>query len=45
MPTPANSLTGNAPDLWNRTPAPLGTYAFRNCTGLTNYASIPVYWK
>lgn len=45
MPTTANSLTGNAPELWNRDPEPLGLYAFRNCTGLTNYASIPVNWR
>jgi hypothetical protein len=45
MPTPANSLTGNAPELWTRDPEPLGLYAFRNCTGLTNYASIPVNWR
>jgi hypothetical protein len=45
MPTPANSLTGNAPELWTRDPEPLGLYAFRNCTGLTNFASIPVNWR
>lgn len=38
--------------LWNRSPTPLGTYAFRNCTGIgTNpsstysYADIPATWK
>ena len=36
-----NALTGTAPELWNRTPVPLGTNAFNNCFGLTNYASIP----
>jgi hypothetical protein len=45
MPNPANSLTGNAPELWTRDPEPLGLYAFRNCTGLTNFASIPPNWK
>ena len=45
MPTTSNSLSGNAPTLWTRVPEPLGTYAFRNCTGLTNYASIPANWK
>lgn len=45
MPTTANSLTGNAPELWTRDPEPLGLYAFRNCTGLSNFASIPVNWR
>lgn len=45
MASTANSLTGNAPTLWLRTPTPLGTAAFRNCTGLTNFASIPSNWK
>jgi hypothetical protein len=41
MSTVANALTGTAPELWNRTPIPLGTNAFNNCTGLSNFASIP----
>lgn len=45
MTSTANALTGTAPDLWNRIPLPSGTAAFRNCTGLSNYASIPVNWK
>lgn len=45
MSTTANAMTGTAPDLWNRTPAPAGTDAFRNCINLTNYASIPTIWK
>ena len=45
MPTTSNSLTGNAPELWTRNPVPLGLYAFRNATGLGNYASIPANWK
>jgi hypothetical protein len=45
MSSTANALTGNAPDLWNRTPTPSGTDAFNNCTGLSNYASIPLNWK
>ena len=45
MSTTANALSGTAPQLWNRTPTPAGTAAFRNCTGLSNYASIPVNWK
>ena len=43
--TTTNSLAGAAPELWNRIPQPLGTAAFRNCTGLTNYASIPANFK
>lgn len=45
MSSTSNALTGTAPELWNRTPLPSGTAAFRNCTGLSNYASIPVTWK
>lgn len=45
MPTTSNSLIGNAPELWTRNPVPLGLYAFRNATGLSNYASIPANWK
>ena len=45
MSSTANALTGNAPELWNRTPTPSGTDAFNNCTGLSNYASIPLNWK
>lgn len=45
MSTTANSLIGTAPELWNRIPVPSGTAAFRNCTGLTNFASIPANWK
>jgi hypothetical protein len=45
MSTTSNLLTGTAPELWNRTPTPAGTDAFRNCTGLSNFASIPTIWK
>lgn len=45
MSSTSNALTGTAPELWNRSPAPSGTAAFRNCTGLTNYASIPSNFK
>jgi hypothetical protein len=45
MSTTVNALVGNAPELWNRTPTPSGTDAFNNCTGLTNYASIPLNFK
>jgi len=45
MTTTANSLTGTAPTLWLRTPTPSGTAAFRNCTGLSNFASIPANFK
>lgn len=40
-----NSMDGNAPALWTRTPEPFGLNAFRNCLGLDNYASIPANWK
>lgn len=45
MSTTSNALTGSAPTLWLRTPTPTGVGAFRNCTGLTNFASIPSNWK
>jgi hypothetical protein len=45
MSTTANAMTGTAPTLWLRSPLPSGTTAFRNCTALTNYASIPTNWK
>ena len=45
MSSTANGLSGTAPTLWNRTPTPSGTGAFTNCTGLSNYASIPVNFK
>jgi hypothetical protein len=43
--TNGSSNWGNVEALWSRSPEPLGTAAFRNCTGITNYASIPVNWK
>lgn len=45
MTSTTNALTGNAPELWLRTPTPSGTDAFNNCFGLTNYASIPANFK
>jgi hypothetical protein len=45
MSTTSNALTGTAPEIWLRSPTPSGTSAFRNCTGLTNYASIPSNFK
>ena len=39
------SLTGPAPELWNRINVTNSEYCFQNCTGLSNYASIPVTWK
>jgi hypothetical protein len=45
MASTTNALTGTAPELWNRSPVPSGTRAFYNCTGLTNYASIPSNFK
>jgi hypothetical protein len=43
--TTSNSLAGAAPTIWLRSPQPVGTAAFRNCTGLTNYSSIPSNFK
>jgi len=45
MSTTSNALDGNAPTIWTRSPAPSGTAAFRNCTGLDNFASIPLNFK
>jgi hypothetical protein len=45
MSSTTNALVGTAPELWNRTPTPSGTDAFNNCTGLSNFASIPVNFK
>jgi hypothetical protein len=45
MSTTSNALDGNAPTIWGRTPTPSGTGAFRNCTGLDNFASIPLNFK
>ena len=45
MSSTTNALTGTAPELWNRTPTPSGTDAFNNCTGLSNFASIPANFK
>ncbi len=41
MSSTSNALVGTAPTLWLRTPTPAGTNAFNNCTGLSNFASIP----
>ena len=45
MSSTTNALTGTAPTLWLRTPTPSGTDAFNNCTGLSNFASIPLNFK
>lgn len=45
MNSTANALDGNAPTLWLRVPEPFGLGAFRNCTGLDNFASIPSNWR
>jgi hypothetical protein len=45
MSSTANALSGTAPTLWTRNPTPSGAGAFTNCTGLTNYASIPVNFR
>jgi hypothetical protein len=38
------SPTGTIQDIWNYTSA-TSVDAFKNCTALTNYASIPNAWK
>jgi hypothetical protein len=45
--TTTNALTGNAPTIWSYPyiASAGNTDAFLNCTGLTNYASIPAGWK
>ena len=43
--TNGSSNWGTVEALWDREPEPLGINAFNNCTGITNYASIPVNWK
>jgi hypothetical protein len=45
MYTTSNALTGTAPEIWLRSPQPSGNDAFRNCTGLSNFASIPTSFK
>jgi hypothetical protein len=43
--TNGSASWGTVEALWSRSPQPLGTGAFRNCTGIANYASIPLNWK
>lgn len=45
MPSTSNAMSGTAPLLWTRNPTPSGTAAFRNCTGLSNFAAIPSNFK
>ena len=45
MASTTNSISGTAPTIWTRIPTPFGTGAFRNCNGLTNFASIPSTFK
>jgi len=45
MSSTSNALIGTAPEIWNRVPTPAGTDAFNNCTGLSNFASIPLNFK
>ena len=45
MSSTTNSISGTAPTIWTRVPTPYGVGAFRNCTGLTNFASIPSTFK
>ena len=45
MVSTTNSMAGTAPEIWLRVPTPVGTAAFRNCIGLSNYASIPSNFK
>ena len=41
----ANSMAGTAPSIWLRVPTPIGTDAFNNFIGLSNFASIPSNFK
>ena len=43
--TNGSSNWGTVEALWDREPEPLGINAFNNCTGITNYAVIPINWK
>lgn len=43
--TTSNSISGTAPEIWNRNPQPSGVDAFANCVNLTNFASIPTVFK
>ena len=45
MNTTINSMSGTAPEVWLRIPEPLGTAAFRNCIGLSNFNDIPSNFK
>jgi hypothetical protein len=47
MSTTSNAMSGTAPTLWERSPTPSGTAAFRNCTGLEDdqFAEIPSNFK
>ena len=45
MGSTTNGMSGTAPTLWLRVPEPLGTAAFGNCIGLSNFSVIPVNWK
>jgi hypothetical protein len=45
MVSTTNSMSGTAPEIWNRVPTPVGTGAFRNCIGLSNFAAIPSNFK
>jgi hypothetical protein len=45
MVSSTNSMAGTAPEIWLRVPTPVGTDAFNNCFGLSNYAAIPSNFK
>jgi len=45
MSSTSNSMSGTAPTIWLRSPQPYGAGAFHNCTGLSNYSSIPANFK
>jgi hypothetical protein len=45
MVSSTNSMAGTAPEIWLRVPTPIGTDAFNNCFGLSNYAAIPSNFK
>ena len=51
MATTANQLSGTTPadstgdEIWERTPTPIGTDCFAFCSGLSNFAAIPLTFK
>ena len=41
----ADSPTGTAYPLWNNITLSSRGYCYQNCSGLTNFSSIPLFWK